>query len=88
MYLIVLSNYRNGAVDHVEFDKMVEAAVIAPRRFGLAPSTESMFKDDADRVATRKRDFDTMDTKKTGFISFDEWLHYAVNHIIKKVAGL
>ncbi len=79
---------RNGAVGHVEFDKMVELAVIAPRRFGLAPSTESMFKNDADRVATRKREFDNMDVKKTGYITFDEWLSYAMEHIIKKVATL
>ncbi len=67
---------------------MVEHAVIAPRRFGLAPSTESMFKNDAERIATRKRDFDKMDKDKSGTITFDEWLIYAYKHIIEKIISL
>jgi hypothetical protein len=32
-----------GSVDHVAFDKMIEAAAAAPRRFGLAPTTSQLF---------------------------------------------
>jgi hypothetical protein len=32
-----------GAVDPMAFDKMIEAAAAAPRRFGLAPKTSDLF---------------------------------------------
>ena len=32
-----------GAVDPIAFDKMIEAAANAPRRFGLAPKTSDLF---------------------------------------------
>jgi hypothetical protein len=41
-----------------------------------------------ERVTKRKEYFDEMDTNKNGSISFDEWLEYAYNHIVKKVAGI
>ena len=34
---------RNGTVGPFAFDRMIEAAAAAPRRFGLAPRTEEMF---------------------------------------------
>ncbi len=67
---------------------MVEVAVVAPRRFGVAPSTDAIFKNDDDRIARRKKDFDKMDVNKSGTITFDEWLHYAHEHIVKKCASL
>ena len=33
-----------GEVGPTEFDEMIECAANAPRRFGLAPRTEDMFK--------------------------------------------
>ena len=33
-----------GEVGPAEFDEMIECAAAAPRRFGLAPKTEDMFK--------------------------------------------
>lgn len=33
-----------GEVGPAEFDEMIECAAQAPRRFGLAPKTEDMFK--------------------------------------------
>ena len=79
---------RDGAVKPVEFDAMIEVAAAAPRRFGLAPSSKEMFKTDAERLAKRKEYFATMDVNNDGTISFDEWLDYAFNHIVGKVAGL
>jgi hypothetical protein len=32
-----------GAVDPMAFDKMIEAAASAPRRYGLAPKSSEMF---------------------------------------------
>ena len=79
---------RDGAVKPEEFDAMIEIAADAPRRFGLAPSSSAMFKSDAARLAKRKEYFNSMDVNKDGTISFDEWLNYAVTHIVGKVAGL
>lgn len=67
---------------------MIEVAAAAPRRFGLAPKSSEMFKTDADRLAKRKADFSKMDVNNDGTISFNEWLNYAVEHIISKVAAL
>ena len=79
---------RSGGVDPVGFDAMIEQAAAAPRRFGLAPPSSVMFKTDAERLAKRTEYFKTMDVNNDGTISFDEWLTYAVNHIIGKVATL
>ncbi len=79
---------RNGSVDVYEFDRMVETAVEAPRRFGLAPTSQAMFKNDAERLAVRMKDFERMDTNNSGTITFDEWLIYAADHITAKAATL
>jgi hypothetical protein len=77
-----------GAVNHAAFDKMIEAAAEAPRRFGLAPKTSDLFKSDADRLAKRKEYFSKMDADHNGLISFDEWLQYAYTHIVGKANGI
>lgn len=79
---------RNGEVDPIAFDRMIEAAAAAPRRHGLAPKTSDLFKNDWERLSKRKELFDRIDTKGTGTISFDEWLNYALEHIAGKAAGL
>ena len=35
--------FQMGAVDPMAFDKMIEAAASAPRRYGLAPKSSEMF---------------------------------------------
>jgi Ca2+-binding EF-hand superfamily protein len=79
---------RTGAIDLVAFDKLIEAAAAAPRRFGLAPKTSDLFKTDAERIAKRREYFTVMDKDKNGQISFNEWLDYAYKHILGKVAAL
>jgi hypothetical protein len=37
---------RKGQVDAMAFDRMIEAAADAPRRFGLAPKSSDMFSTD------------------------------------------
>lgn len=94
LYFFLLHNFQSGDVkktgeiDAVAFDKLIEAAAAAPRRFGLAPRTEDLFPSDADRLAKRKEYFAKMDTNNSGTISFDEWLAYAYEHIQGKVASL
>jgi len=79
---------RTGEVDAVTFDRMIEDAADAPRRHGLAPKSSAMFATDAERLQKRKDYFKTMDTNNSGTISFDEWLKYAYDHIVEKVASL
>jgi uncharacterized protein YqcC (DUF446 family) len=78
----------DGAVNHKEFDAMIEEAAQAPRKHGLAPLSRVMFKTDAERLAARAEYFRVMDTNKDDTISFDEWLKYAMDHIMGKVAAL
>jgi len=77
-----------GEVAPAEFDDMIECAAQAPRRFGLAPKTEEMFKTAHERLMNRMKLFSQMDTQATGRITFDGWLRFAMDHIIGKVNGL
>jgi len=77
---------RRGEIDAVTFDRLIEVAAAAPRRHGLAPKTTALFKTDAERLQKRKGYFATMDANNSGTISFDEWLQYAYDHIVEKVA--
>merc|ERR1712113_212610 len=77
-----------GEVEPAEFDEMVECAAAAPRRFGLAPKTSEMFKNDTARLVNRMTLFSQMDTTSTGKITFDGWLNYALEHIMGKARTL
>jgi Ca2+-binding EF-hand superfamily protein len=79
---------RDGAVNSTEFDAMIEVAAAAPRKHGLAPLSRVMFKNDAQRLAKRTEYFRQMDKNRDNTISFDEWLQYANEHIMGKVAAL
>lgn len=76
----------DGAVQPKEFDAMIEMAAATPRRLGLAPQTSALYKTDNERLEKRKEFFRVMDTNNDGNISFDEWLKYATDHIIEKIA--
>ena len=78
----------DGAVSHRGFDIMIEKAAAAPRKHGLAPPTSTMFKTDSERIAKRLEYFKEMDSNNDDSISFDEWLNYAMTHIMGKVAAL
>lgn len=74
-----------GAVTAEQFDYLVEIAADAPRIMGLAPKSSEMFKSDADRMASRKQLFNSMDEDGGGTITFDEFLDYTLKHIAGKV---
>ena len=42
-----ITTFQTGTVDLLAFDKMVEKAAFAPRRFGLAPKTSDLFPTEA-----------------------------------------
>merc|ERR1712156_1259269 len=77
-----------GEVGPAEFDEMIECAAEVPRKFGLAPKNEDMFKNDQDRMTSRMKQFSQIDKNSSGKITFDEWLNFALRHIIGKVKGL
>merc|ERR1719150_3625626 len=77
-----------GEVGPAEFDEMIECAANAPRRFGLAPKTEELFKSKGERFIARVAHFSKMNTRSTGKISFDEWLNFTMDHIVGKVQSL
>merc|ERR1719211_770579 len=72
--------YGEGAP--AEFDEMIECAAAAPRRFGLAPKSSEMFKTEEARLINRMTLFSQMDTKSQGFITFEAWLTFAMEHIV------
>jgi len=74
-----------GEVEPAEFDEMIECAAAAPRRFGLAPKSSDMFKTEEARLINRMKLFSQMDTTSSGYITFDGWLAYAMEHIIGKI---
>eukprot|EP00811_Abedinium_folium_P014062 NODE_2308_length_2240_cov_9.185991.p1 GENE.NODE_2308_length_2240_cov_9.185991~~NODE_2308_length_2240_cov_9.185991.p1 ORF type:complete len:570 (-),score=195.97 NODE_2308_length_2240_cov_9.185991:201-1910(-) len=77
---------RKGTISLAQFDLLVEESAAAPRSLGLAPTSSEMFKDETERLASRKKLFDGMDTDGSATITFDEYLKYTVQHITEKVA--
>ena len=51
----------DGCVNAIEFDNMIEKAAVAPRKIGLAPRTDQIFKTPEDRFKARKAMFEKMD---------------------------
>ena len=79
---------RDGAIQEEEFDTMVEIATSGITRHGLAPSTKSLYKSDAERRSARKALFKQIDCNNDGSISFDEWFSYAFEDMGLKVSKL
>jgi len=79
---------KDGLVSKASFSKLIDAAAALPRLYGYAPKDEDLYKTTEEKEAARKRQFDNMDTKASGVITFDEWLKYTLEHIAGKVAGL
>merc|ERR1719237_962197 len=74
-----------GAVTPEQFDYLVEISANAPRVLGLAPKSSEMFGSDAERLASRRELFASMDKDGGGTITFDEYLSYTMAHIAGKV---
>jgi len=78
----------DGMVNFEEFDRMIEVAAVAPRKFGYAPPTETMHKTPEERVEHRKAMFTKMDTENNNAITFQEWLTFCYAHICEKAKTL
>eukprot|EP00494_Astrolonche_serrata_P005275 UN05291 len=78
----------DGLVKFDDFDNLIEAAAAKVRRLGLAPPTSEMYKNDEERLASRKKVFAEMNVSGSGAITFDEFLKYIFEHMKGKVAGI
>lgn len=81
-------NDNTGFINAEKFDRMVEAAADAPRKFGFAPPTSETYKSDEARKKARTAMFEEIAAKnKRGYtdkISFNAWLVWAYEHICAK----
>ena len=78
----------SGKVDLNAFDNLIEEAAVLPRRYGFAPTSDTMFASDGVRKTTRAKQFLGIDKAGTGYITLDQWVAFAVNHIVGKIARL
>jgi len=70
----------DGKVSNDEFDGMIEAAAVLPRKFGYKWWDEDKCPDEAARKEVRSSLFKQIDENADGGISFDEWLSFALKH--------
>lgn len=75
-----------GMVHWQNFDMLIEDAAKVPREAGLAPSTAEAYQSEAQKVATRQKEWYAMDARGTGAITFEQFLAWALKHIQGKVA--
>jgi len=78
---------KSGVIDADGFDGLIDIAAQAPRKYGFAPSTTSLFKSEQERKSARAKLFATIDERSSGKISFHDFLQWAVAHIKEKVSG-
>merc|ERR1711953_943560 len=79
---------KDGRVTVAHFDDMIEEAAQLPRMYGYAPNSEDMFSNQALRKAARDKQFQQMDVKGTGYITLNQWIRFAIDHIMKKYVQL
>merc|ERR1711972_828799 len=91
LYKFLFNNFlsadkdQRGSITLDQFDVLVEMSAAAPRSLGLAPASADMFRNDAERLASRKQLFNSMNSAGNGLVTFDEYLKFTVNHIAEKV---
>ena len=79
---------KDGKVTVAHFDNMIEEAAQLPRMYGYAPKSEDMFANAALRKSARAEQFKEMDKAGLGYISLNQWIRFAINHIMKKYVQL
>merc|ERR1712232_676420 len=79
---------RDGLVNALEFDFLVEKAASLPRRFGLAPEWSEMFSNVEERERHRQALFAQMDTERRQAIGLEEWIKFSLDHIKGKVQSM
>jgi len=74
-----------GAIHFEQFDGLIEDVAQAPRTLGLAPQSADAYPTPDAKLAARRKEFDDMDTDKSGTVTFDKFLTWCLVHIEEKV---
>ena len=83
--MIIFSTDKDGKVTNAHFDNLIEEAAELPRKYGYAPKTEDMYRNDHVRRQARAQQFADMDKDRKGYITLNEWIRFAIDHIAGKV---
>lgn len=73
-----------GQITFEHFDALVDVQSHAVREAGLAPSLDQLYSDSQAKRAHRRKLFDSMDVSRSGTITFNEYLGFALRHIADK----
>lgn len=79
---------KDSTVDTEEFDFLIERAAALPRRFGLCPAWVQLYGDISARRAARAKMFQEMDQDNDESIGLEEWVAFAMRHIVDKVESM
>jgi len=83
---------KDGLISATEFDLLLEKVAALPRRYGMAPSWEKEYGGDRKkRQNARKAMFDALDTRNgpaRGYLGLKQFVRFANDHVLKKVATL
>lgn len=78
----------SGQINLDNFDSLIEEAAALPRKYGYAPVTSSLYPSDSQRKAARSKQFKQIDKANKGYITLDEWVSFALDHIFAKADQL
>jgi len=76
----------DGLVSKESFSKLVDMAASIPTLYG--DSALGSEKTPEEKEKFRQHMFETMDSKKTGVITFDEWYKFSIEYIAAKTATM
>ena len=78
----------DGKVSMNHFDNLIEEAAELPRMYGYAPKSDAMYSSEPLRKAARAKQFKDMDIQGLGYITLNQWIRFAIEHIVKKYVQL
>ena len=78
----------SGKLDQAQFDEVIEEAAAMPRKYGYAPVTASLYPNESARKTARAKQFKAVDKVNQGYVSLDQWISFAMDHIFSKVDQL
>lgn len=70
------------------FDSLIEEAAKLPRKYGFAPSSETLFPSPTLRKSARARMFAEVDNTKQGYVTLEQWIRWSLEHIQGKLKNL
>merc|ERR1719318_25159 len=79
---------KEGLVRKASFTKLFDMAVSIPRKYGYVPVELELYKTGEEKEQTIQNMFDSMDSRGTGIITFNEWYKFIMKHIFAKTATL